>query len=228
MYTSFTMGPRLRLGRECLETHQQLFAAAEQRFQVSRYVLAALLLIETHCGKIVGNSVVLERLARVSSVGEPSNIDHTFQLEKKLSPQVTREAFVERARYLEDLFLPEVKALIEVANRKGIDIFSLRGSIAGAFGMPQFLPSSYLRYGIDGNDDGKVDLFDPADAIPSAANYLHSFGWKDDGSFEDKKAVLWHYNRSDAYGEAVLKVSILLKQEVNTPPAKKTTKTKPL
>jgi membrane-bound lytic murein transglycosylase B len=212
MYIQFTQPARLAVARACLENHEPEFKNAERQFGVSRHVLAALLLIETQCGKFTGNSLVLERLARVSSVSEPVNVDFNFSQLSQTDSSVTREAVQARARYLQETFLPEVKALLSVAEVKGIDVFDLRGSVAGAFGLPQFLPSSYLRYGVDGNADGKVDLFNPQDAIPSTANYLRSFGWDENAPVHDKKKVLWNYNRSDAYGDAVLKVSILLRQ----------------
>ncbi len=212
MYTSFTLPSRLEIAKSCLKNHHESFVRAEGLFQVSRYVLAALLLVETQCGRFVGNSLILDRLARVSSVSEPQNIDFNFNQLRASDPTVTREEVAARAQYLEDTFLPEVKALLEVARIKNVDVFKFKGSVAGAFGLPQFLPTSYLKYAVDGSGDDFADLFDPKDAIPSVGNYLLSFGWNEESSAQDKKKVLWHYNRSDAYGDAVLKVSILLRE----------------
>ena len=58
-------------------------------------------------------------------------------------------------------------------------MLEIKGSYAGAIGIPQFMPSSYRRYAIDFDGDGKVDLSgSAADAIGSVANYLKSFGWE--------------------------------------------------
>jgi len=59
-----------------------------------------------------------------------------------------------------------------------MDPLSIRGSYAGALGVPQFLPSSYRRYAVDFDNDGRRDLWDSRDAIGSIANYYKSYGWR--------------------------------------------------
>ena len=109
-----------------------------------------------------------------------------------------------RARYLEDTFYPEVRAVFELSDRLGVDPLELRGSGSGAFGYPQFLPTSYLRFGMDGSGDGRVDLFDIGDASASCANYLAAQGWRKGLTDKQRRAVIWRYNRSDAYVSTVL------------------------
>lgn len=103
------------------------------------------------------------------------------------------------------IFLNQLKALNKMVG-DGFDpyVFS---SFAGAFGYPQFLPLSYLNYGVDGNKDGKIDLFNMEDAISSVANYLSSHGWK-----KDKKKAIFSYNPSDWYVEAFFKIYKSLKK----------------
>jgi len=72
---------------------------------------------------------------------------------------------------------------------------------------PQFLPRSYLWYGVDGDQDGRVSLYDPADAIPSCAHYLEQYGWKSGLSRTEQRNVIWGYNHSDAYIDTVLWVA---------------------
>lgn len=77
-----------------------------------------------------------------------------------------------------DLFEGELIALMKMVDR-GVPPEKLKGSWAGAFGYPQFLPSVYLRLAVDGDGDGRSDIFSsPADTIASIANYFRDAGWR--------------------------------------------------
>ncbi|HPU23830.1 MAG TPA: lytic transglycosylase domain-containing protein, partial [Candidatus Kapabacteria bacterium] len=86
-----------------------------------------------------------------------------------------------------------------------IPIGDIYGSWAGAFGIPQFLPSSYVKYAIDGNNDGVVDLFNLSDAVFSVANYLKSHGWGE--MLSEQRKAIFAYNNSTAYVDAVMKLA---------------------
>ena len=84
-----------------------------------------------------------------------------------------------RARERSEFFKAELEQFLSLTKRINVDPLALRGSFAGAMGMPQFMPSSWVRYAIDFDGDGKVDLFNsPADVIGSVANYLNAFNWQ--------------------------------------------------
>ncbi len=93
-----------------------------------------------------------------------------------------------------------------------VPIFSLHGSWAGAFGMSQFLPSSYVKWAVDGNGDGVVNLFEVEDAIFSVGNYLRANGWSD--SDEARRAAVFHYNNSKDYVQAVLLLAEKIKDSI--------------
>jgi lytic murein transglycosylase len=77
-----------------------------------------------------------------------------------------------------DLFEGELIALLKMIDQ-GVPAYKLKGSWAGAFGYPQFLPSVYLRLAVDGDGDGDRDIFSsPADTIASIANYFRDAGWR--------------------------------------------------
>lgn len=203
--------------RRCLAEHGAAFAAAEQQYGVSAAVVAAIIQVESGCGANTGRSRILPALARLAMANEPRNLERNIERLSLLhadSGPMTVASFTRwRAQHLEDLFYPEVKATFDIAERLGMDPLEMRGSGSGAFGIPQFLPRSYLWYGVDGDRDGHVSLYHPQDAIPSAARYLQHYGWRADLSRRERRNVIWGYNRSDAYIDTVL----WLADEVESP-----------
>jgi membrane-bound lytic murein transglycosylase B len=204
--------------RECFAAHSAALRRAERELGVAGNVVAAILHVETRCGRNTGSEIALWRLARLAMAAEPWNLRHNVTrhslLQDPWESVETQRAAEERARYLESTFYPEVRATFEIADRLHIDPLSIRGSSAGAFGLPQFLPTSYLRYGTDGDGDGHVSLYDPADAVTSCARYLQAHGWATGIGREEKRRVIWAYNRSTPYIDAVLGLAGQLPQPV--------------
>ena len=82
------------------------------------------------------------------------------------------------------LFRGELFSALEIVNRGDIELEHLKGSWAGALGQPQFMPSSYLQYAQDFDEDGRRDIWSsPADVFASVAFYLHEHGWTDKESW---------------------------------------------
>ena len=105
--------------------------------------------------------------------------------------------------------LYQLKSLLEAALRFDWDLFEIPESPAGAIGLAQFEPSS-LNVAVDGNADGKIDLFDPADAIVSVAHYLVTRGWDSEPQHRQRAIYAYyggHYDtdRHKYYLRAVLK-----------------------
>ena len=207
IYAGFNADVHYQLGAQFIRSHAREFQRMEKALKVPREVVAAILVVESQVGKNTGDELVVYRLSRVASVGDPHNLRENFDRLKEDDLLVTFESVRNRARSLEDTFLPEIPALIEISKRNRVDPFEIRGSIAGAFGLPQFLPSAFLKYGIDGDRNGIVALHSEVDAIWSAGNYLGSYGFRDDLPLSEKRAIIWHYNKSDAYIDTILTVS---------------------
>lgn len=131
------------------------------------------------------NSVALERASRefgvppeliVATIGVETLYGRNMGSLKVLDALVTLAFdYPPRAEY----FRNELEEYLLLAREAGFSPGALRGSYAGAIGIPQFLPSSYRKYAVDFDADGRRDIVDSAaDAIGSIANYYRSFGWK--------------------------------------------------
>lgn len=128
---------------------------AEERFGVPAEIIVGIIGVETLYGQQVGTFRVLDALATLS---------FDFPTGRK-----DRSAF----------FRDELAHFLLMCQQEGIDPLSVKGSFAGAMGLPQFMPSSVLKYAVDFDGDGHIDLHrSTADVIGSVANYLAKFGWQ--------------------------------------------------
>lgn len=214
-YRRFLRPASVAAARRCRAQNAQAFESAEREHGVSANVLAAILYVESGCGRNTGSSVIFHRLARLAMANEPSNVRRNLERWTDdggyLDP-ATEAKIRARARYLENTFYPEVRALFEVADRLGVAPLDIRGSGSGAFGYPQFLPTSYLTYGVDGDGDGRVSLYDTHDAAASCASYFVGHGWRPGLSKAQRRAAVWQYNRSEAYVDTVLTLATRISQ----------------
>ena len=212
MYAGFKNKTLLKRATDFITANRRTFESAERIYKVNRFVIASIMLVESHFGSNTGNHLILNRLSRVGSIARPENVAANYKQHIRTNPKVKYSEVEDRARYLEDSFYPEVLALIKISKKHNKDLLELRGSTAGAFGIPQFLPSTFLNYAVDGRGNGVISLYDEVDAIFSTANYLMHSGWKDNASREEKEAVIWKYNRSQPYVETILSIADELKK----------------
>ncbi|MCX7635842.1 MAG: lytic murein transglycosylase, partial [Syntrophales bacterium] len=105
----------------------------------------------------------------------------------------------------------ELQKIASYAEASGRDPLSIPGSIYGAIGICQFMPSNLQRYGVDATGKGYVDPFSQKDAFPSVANYLREKGWSSRMGRRDKHRLLLTYNRDHRYANTVLAVADRLK-----------------
>ena len=147
----FVDAARITGGIRFWREHAATLERASREFGVPEEIIVATIGVETLYGRNTGTHRVLEALAMLA-----------FQ-------------YPPRA----ELFRSELEEYLLLVRESGFDAMLIRGSYAGAIGIPQFLPSSYRRYAVDFNGDGRRDLMKtPADAIGSVANYYKSFGWR--------------------------------------------------
>lgn len=207
IYASFDRDSFAQLGASFIEEYDYEFNTMERAYGVPREVVTAILVIETQIGKHTGKELIVHRLSRLAAVLDPNNVQENYRRLKADDPSVTLEDVKRRGKYLEETFLPEIPALIEISKRNNVSIFHILGSSAGAFGIPQFLPTAFIKFGVDGDGDGHVSLFNKVDALWSAGNYLAAFGYKVDLPYAERRKVIWEYNRSDAYIDTVFRVA---------------------
>ena len=102
-------------------------------------------------------------------------------------------------------FLNQLNSSLKIIDQNYLDVKSFRGSWAGAFGQTQFMPSTFLKYAIDYNMDGKKDLRNTfEDALASGANYLAQIGWEKnlvwgEEIYVEKESTLKKYFNDSAY-----------------------------
>jgi peptidoglycan lytic transglycosylase B len=132
--------------------HRTLERAARKYGVAPEYVVA-IIGVETFYGRNTGNWRVVDALTTLAFDYPP------------------------RAKF----FRSELEQYLLFARAAGIDVFSVRGSYAGAMGLPQFMPSSARAYAVDFDGNGHIDLLKSrADAIGSVANFLQQHGWERD------------------------------------------------
>lgn len=211
IYAGHTAAGRIERASAFIKTYEQTFKKAQRDTGVDYYLVAAIISVESDCGLNFGRQLVVNRLSRLANIGEEQNLDYVFAKLKAEDKNVSRAQVAERAFVLEQIFYPQVLALFQLAKEQRVSVLALRGSSAGGIGYPQFLPLPWKTFGKDGNRDGIVSLFQAEDAILSCAQYLKKYGWKPGASEEEQLEVLKGYNNSRAYGQAVLKVRDLLR-----------------
>jgi membrane-bound lytic murein transglycosylase B len=210
LYRGFLTSSSVAQARLCRARYGDALAAAEERYGVPASVVAAILHVETACGRNTGGSRILPALARLAMAAEPANLAVNIEAhtgDPYPASAGAAQPTVARAQRLEEMFYPQVRAALQISESLGLDPLEIRGSGSGAFGIPQFLPTSYLSFGRDGNGDGRISLYDPEDAIASCAAYLAAHGWRRGISLREKREVIWHYNHSPAYVDTVLSLA---------------------
>ena len=159
----FITQARIDGGRAFLAEHRDELMRVQERTGVPAEVIVAIIGVETSYGRNTGSHRVLDALYTLA-FNYPRSGDAA-----KLEREVRRELF----------FRDELAKLFVLARDEKLDITAIKGSYAGAMGMGQFMPSSYLDFAVDGNGDGRRDLFGNFDDVfSSIANYfVKKGGW---------------------------------------------------
>ena len=150
----FVTSKRIGRGNDFLRAHHDILKRAEKEYGVPAEIITAIIGVETYYGRLSGKTQVFDSLVTLGFDYPP------------------------RSRF----FLSELEQFLLLTREEDIDVSVVRGSYAGAMGMPQFISSSYREYAVDFDGDGKRDLWNStADVIGSVANYFKVHGWKSGG-----------------------------------------------
>ncbi len=141
---------RLERGRQMAAEWSKTLAAVERAYGVPRSVVLGVWGMETNFGSFTGSIYAVRALATLAYTG-----------------------------YRGDFFRDELLTALQILEAEHIDRDKMLGSWAGAMGHTQFMPSSYMKFAVDGNRDGVRDIWGSVpDALASTANYLRQHGWK--------------------------------------------------
>jgi len=147
----FVTDKRTSKGKKFIEKHRATLQRAEKQYGVPLEIIAAIIGVESYYGKHTGRYTVFDSLTTLG-----------FDYPK-------------RSKF----FRSELKQFLLLSREEDIDVNEMTGSYAGAMGMPQFISSSYRRYAVDFDGDGKRDLWHSIDdVIGSVANYFSDHGWQ--------------------------------------------------
>jgi len=149
---------RIRAGVRFWQRNRGALAQAQAEFGVPPEIIVGIIGVETIYGQNMGNFRVVDALATLTFDFPPEH------------PRAT-----ERQAY----FSGELEQFLSLCSRSDMAPTAPLGSYAGAMGMPQFMPSSWVKYAIDFDGDGQIDLWgSQADAIGSVASYFKGYGWQ--------------------------------------------------
>jgi len=151
----FVEPQRIAAGADFWRRHAAWLDLAEQRWGVPPEIVVAIVGVETFYGRVTGNFRLIDALATLSFDFPPGRKDRS------------------------DFFRSELEEFFVLCAREEADPQLMKGSYAGAMGLPQFMPGSVNRWAVDLDGDGHVDLLNsPADVCGSVAHYLAAFGWE--------------------------------------------------
>ncbi len=209
-YDQFLSRSSIMNARKYMKTHREALLRAEQRYRVDAEIITAIILVETRLGTFWGNRSVFNTLSSIAALSEPAVRNALWQ-NIAGSSRYSRTRFNEKAIQKARWAYNEIRAFLRYAAAENLNPLAVNGSFAGAMGIPQFMPSNALTLARDGNDDGRVNLFDHADAIMSVAHYLKYHGWRPGLNHESAGKVIYAYNHSSYYVDTILKAAALLK-----------------
>jgi membrane-bound lytic murein transglycosylase B len=211
-YAQFLSPEAILLSKKFLRQNRKILRQMETRFHVEKEVAVSILMVESRFGKNIGKYRVIPTLASIALMDSQENLLTNYLSLWQIDSELPYEWIESLAKRKANRAYRELKCFLRIILNEKIDPLEVYGSSAGALGMAQFTPSSYLTYAR--NRKGFENwLLSKDEAIFSIGNYLRSHGWKKNLPIKKKKQLLWYYNRSEPYVETILQLSQKIKQK---------------
>ena len=210
-YTQFLRPESILLSKKFLSQNLGILNQVEKRFHVEKEVIVAILLVESRFGENIGKFRVISTLTSMALIDSPENLQKNYLTLREIDPELSYERMEGLAKKKANWAYHELKCFLKIIRHEAIDPLEVYGSYAGALGLPQFIPSSYLAYAVS-NKSFEKWLLNKEEAIFSIGNYLKSHGWEKNLPIEKKKQILWCYNHSEPYIETILQVAQKIRQ----------------
>ncbi len=194
--------------RDFINENKEAFARVEEKYKISAELVSALIYVETKHGDYLGEHSPLINLASMSNSTRFEQIpNYTTKLPRA---QEKKQWILTKMKEKSDWSYKELEALLLYCRANDINPVTLPSSIYGALGFGQFMPTNIPHYAVDGNDDGIINLFTPADGIISVANFLYKHGLNTaNPTMAQKLKVLKRYNYSSTYANTIMALSVL-------------------
>ena len=212
LYAQFSTAESILSAKKFLRENSNPLREMEKGFQVDQEVVVAILLVESKFGENIGKWRVIPTLASMAIIDSPENLQANYEKLLETDPSLSYEQIEGVAKKRANWAYQELKCFLKIVRDEKMDPLEVRGSHAGALGMAQFIPSSYLAFAWS-NKGLENWLLSKEEAIFSIANYLKVHGWKKGLTLAKKKRVLWSYNRSEPYINTIVQVAQKLKPE---------------
>ncbi len=209
-YDQFATAASIQKARNYIAQHHQILESTEKTYGVDKEVITAIMLVESQFGALAEGPSILNTLSTLASLDD-QNVRHMFWHHVTRTRKLSMKQYDRWAQRKSKWAYTELKAFLKYTAREKMDPVTIAGSYAGAIGIAQFMPSSILAFAKDGDHDGQIDLFNHADAITSIASYLKHYGWHAGIGRSQAKKVIYRYNHSRYYVDAILKIAKLLK-----------------
>lgn len=205
-YAQFLTPEAILFSKKFLRRNRKILRKAETRFDVEKEVMVAILLVESRFGENIGKYRLIPTLASIALMDSPDHLQKNYEILRDRDPDLSYERLEGISRRKANRAYHELKCFLNIIRYEKIDPLEVYGSYAGALGMAQFMPSSYLSYALN-QESFENWLNSKEAAIFSIGNYLRSHGWRKGLPAKRKKKILWYYNRSKPYGDTILQIA---------------------